>query len=345
MISKILNKCMHVDPSDDQYRYLTILLSSIVFVSVAVIGFTIYNIRTGNYPLLIIAESVSSLLCLLSLYLLLGKQQVKVAAFLFLGVVTTICFLTMLLVGNRSDSLALALVCPVLSVFLLGFWRGGLFSLLYFVAFSWLCISHIGVWKPAPFHIISYIQLAMIYVLLFIFVCFYEFNRIKSHQLLKESNDKLKALASTDVLTELKNRRFLEDILLNTKHSSFFAMLDVDDFKNINDTYGHDIGDKVLKELAFLIKKAVDVNGVVARWGGEEFAILFNVIDEHKVKSLLNNVRKDIAEHDFDLDTDITVSIGAGTFFPENHKKSFLDIDKTLYLAKSSGKDCIKFVD
>lgn len=345
MISKILNKCMHIDPSDEQYRYLTILLSSIVFVSVAVIGFTIYNIRTGNYPILIVAESISSLLCLLSLYLLLGKRKIRAAAFILLSVVMTICFLTMLLVGNKSDSLALALVSPVLSVFLLGFWRGGLFSLLYFAAFSWLCISHIGVWKPAPFHIVSYIQLSMIYGLLFIFVCFYELSRLKSHQLLKESNDKLKALASTDALTELKNRRFLEDILLNTKHPSFFAMLDVDDFKSINDTYGHDIGDKVLKELAFLIKKAVDVNGIVARWGGEEFAILFNEVGELQVKSLLTNVRKDIAEHNFDLDTDITVSIGAGTFFPENHKKSFLDIDKTLYLAKSSGKNCIKFVD
>ena len=321
---------MHIDPSDEQYRYLTILLSSIVFVSVAVIGFTIYNIRTGNYPILIVAESISSLLCLLSLYLLLGKRKIRAAAFILLSVVMTICFLTMLLVGNKSDSLALALVSPVLSVFLLGFWRGGLFSLLYFAAFSWLCISHIGVWKPAPFHIVSYIQLSMIYGLLFIFVCFYELSRLKSHQLLKESNDKLKALASTDVLTELKNRRFLEDILLNTKHPSFFAMLDVDDFKSINDTYGHDIGDKVLKELAFLIKKAVDVNGIVARWGGEEFAILFNEVGELQVKSLLTNVRKDIAEHNFDLDTDITVSIGAGTFFPENHKKSFLDIDKTL---------------
>lgn len=345
MINKILLKCLNVGPSDDQYRYLTILLSFIAFVSVAIIGFTIYNFRTGNYPILIIAESISSLLCLLSLYLFLGKGQIRAAAFLLLSVVMTICFLTMLLVGNKSDSLALALLSPVLSVFLLGFWRGSLFSLLYFAAFSWLCISHIGVWKPAPFHIVSYIQLSMIYGLLFVFACFYEFSRIRSHQLLKESNDKLKFLASTDALTGLQNRRFLEDILLSTKQPSFFAMLDVDDFKSVNDTYGHDIGDKVLKELAFLINKAVGINGTVARWGGEEFAILFNAVDDQKIKSLLNNVRQDIAQYDFDLDTDITVSIGAGTFFPESHKKSFIDIDKALYLAKSSGKDCIKFVE
>jgi diguanylate cyclase (GGDEF)-like protein len=344
VINKIIGKCLNVDPSDESYRYLTILFSSIVFVSAAVFGFLIYNIRTGNYPILILAESISALLCLLSLYLLLVKKQVKVAAFLLLNIVMTICFLTMLLVGNKSDSLALALISPVLSVFLLGFWRGGLFSLLYFAAFSWLCISHIGVWKPAPFHIVSYIQLSMIYGLLFIFVCFYEFSRIKSHQLLKESNDKLKALASTDALTELKNRRFLEDILLSTKQPSFFAMLDVDDFKSVNDTYGHDIGDKVLKELACLIGNSVGINGTVARWGGEEFAILFNALDYEKVKSLLDSVRQSIAEYSFGLDNDVTVSIGAGIFFPEDHKTSFLDIDKTLYLAKSSGKNCIKFV-
>lgn len=344
VINKILRKYLNVGPSDEQYRYLTILLSSIIFVSVGIIGFLIYNIHTGRFPILIAAEFISAVLCLLSLYLLLVKKQIKVSAFLLLSVVMSICFLVMIFLGNRSSSLSLALLSPVLSVFLLGFWHGSIFSLLYFMAYSWLCINHIGIWNPAPFHIVSYVQLSMIYALLFAFACFYESSRIKSHQLLKESNEKLQALATTDALTELKNRRFLEDILLNTSQSRYFAMLDIDNFKGINDSYGHDVGDSVLKKIAFIMKNLINTNGTVARWGGEEFAILFNTQDEKNTKLLLDNIQQGIAEYDFGLGRSVTVSIGAGVFFPEDHKTSLLDIDKVLYLAKSSGKNCIRFI-
>lgn len=344
MINKILSKCFNIDSSDEQHRYLTILLTSIIFVSAGIIGFLIYNINTGRYPVLIAAEAISTVLCLLSLYLLLVKKQINTAAFLLLLVVMAICFLVMLQVGNKSSSLALALLSPVLSVFLLGFWRGGIFSLLYFAAFSWLCIHHIGIWKPAPFHFVSYIQLSMIYILLFVFACFYESSRIRSHQLLKASNEKLKTLASTDGLTELKNRRFLEDMLRSTQVSAHFAMLDVDNFKSINDNYGHEVGDTVLQKIAFILKETVGHDGTVARWGGEEFAILFNYEDEKKAKFQIDTVQQIIAEYDFEIGWNVTVSIGVGSFFPKDHKTSLINIDKAMYVAKSSGKNCIQFV-
>ena len=152
MINKILQHYLNVDASHEQYRHLTILLASILTVTVCMIGFLGFNINTGRYPILIVAESVGVILCFASLYSLLIKKQVKLASFMFLFMVTGICFLVMMFVGNRSYSLALSVIAPIFSVFLLGFRLGSLFSLLYLIAFSWLCISHIGVWKDGKQH-------------------------------------------------------------------------------------------------------------------------------------------------------------------------------------------------
>ena len=89
--------------------------------------------------------------------------------------------------NNLDYSLAWALVTPVVSVFLMGFLYGALYSGLYLAFVAWFAESNLGVWQPAPWDMDSFSNLVVIYLLLFILSCYYEFSRRASHKLLQDS--------------------------------------------------------------------------------------------------------------------------------------------------------------
>ncbi|MCH5250078.1 MAG: GGDEF domain-containing protein [Lachnospiraceae bacterium] len=158
-------------------------------------------------------------------------------------------------------------------------------------------------------------------------------------------NAKLDTMASIDPLTGLYNRRsmqvFLDDALASDETFSM-VMCDIDNFKKVNDTYGHDFGDVVLKDIAAIIKQLIGVNGNVCRWGGEEILILSNDSMDNTCQ-IAENIRKTVENHVFSLrDTSIhcTLTLGVAT-----HKKG-APIDETithadgrLYYGKQNGKN------
>jgi diguanylate cyclase (GGDEF)-like protein len=120
---------------------------------------------------------------------------------------------------------------------------------------------------------------------------------------------------------------------------------DIDDFRNVNNTYGHQTGDKVLAGIAQLMKNAVDSSGFVGRWGGEEFVITLPNTDEQQAMQIAQRIRKRVEEHEFVADDDrsvhATISIGVAVFprdagdFISLHKQA----DRAAYLAKKTGKN------
>jgi len=164
----------------------------------------------------------------------------------------------------------------------------------------------------------------------------------------------------TDVLTGWNNRRYLSvrlgEELARAKRDGngiICLMLDVDHFKNVNDTWGHAAGDAVLRELAQRIESQVRASDVAARYGGEEFVVLMPNTDVHSGKLLAERVRTAIAKTPFDLpcgDTvSITVSIGISEVFPQPEADDLKTLgdslvaraDVALYSAKSAGRDCV----
>ena len=140
----------------------------------------------------------------------------------------------------------------------------------------------------------------------------------KNRQLM-ELLEKVEILASTDPLTELFNRRRFEIVLEQefkraTRYNSPLAclMIDIDYFKKINDGHGHHTGDKVLQEIAEIIKTTVRETDVTARWGGEEFVVLLPQTEKDAALHSASRVRKAISAHKFKslTDKEITVSIG-----------------------------------
>jgi two-component system, cell cycle response regulator len=176
----------------------------------------------------------------------------------------------------------------------------------------------------------------------------------RTHEL-AEANARLAQLAVTDGLTGLYNHRHLHERLsLEVERSQrsglplSLLMLDVDHFKQFNDTYGHPAGDEVLRQLARVLNDTRRANDVVARYGGEEFAVILVDTAKFTAAKVAERVRERIAAHDFTeavsksgRGTSISVSIGVATFPDDGTDSEGLvrAADTALYAAKRAGRN------
>jgi diguanylate cyclase (GGDEF)-like protein/PAS domain S-box-containing protein len=168
----------------------------------------------------------------------------------------------------------------------------------------------------------------------------------------KALEEKLQQLANTDPLTGLFNRRvFLERLAQESERLSrlggfaAFLMLDLDFFKQVNDTFGHTIGDEVLKNFADIMRKNSRNIDVPARLGGEEFAILLLSTNQHDATIMAERLRKQVEnmviQHPTKGNVKITVSIGASELnpFDTDGEIAWRNADDALYLAKNRGRN------
>lgn len=172
---------------------------------------------------------------------------------------------------------------------------------------------------------------------------------------LEESQKELELLSSTDHMTKLYNRRYCysraSEILESSqiyKTAFSLIMIDLDNFKRINDTYGHSVGDDVILSFAQSIKKSSTKNDVLCRWGGEEFLILLPKRDIYKAHMIAENIRHDVEKLKVETASGkvitYTVSIGvAEVNFDEdvNIEEVIMNADKALYKAKSRGRNTV----
>lgn len=169
----------------------------------------------------------------------------------------------------------------------------------------------------------------------------------KMNQELSLKNAMLERLATVDSLTGILNRRKIEEQLNREceryrRHEKPFSIIlfDIDHFKSINDTFGHQTGDLVLKELAQNIANRLRSTDFLGRWGGEEFLILLPDTQLKDAVILANHLSNQVAHHPFPISRQVTISIGVG----EIHHGETLDqlisrVDGYLYRAKSSGRN------
>ena len=144
-------------------------------------------------------------------------------------------------------------------------------------------------------------------------------------------------LVSTDSLTGLYNRRSCETILTKIieenkkyKTKSVIVIGDIDLFKQVNDTYGHQIGDLVLKELAIVFKEHMEYKGIVARWGGEEFMFIYERMDMERVYEHLQELMKAIENMQIPYNDEM---ISVGMTFGAALCDQDCDIDQIIKLA------------
>ncbi|PKN72691.1 MAG: PAS domain S-box protein [Candidatus Cloacimonetes bacterium HGW-Cloacimonetes-3] len=170
-----------------------------------------------------------------------------------------------------------------------------------------------------------------------------------NHQL-NEANITLKHLARRDTLTGLYNRRVLEEVLgkennrtMRTKRGFGIAIADVDNFKQINDTYGHDCGDIVLKELSAIFLKGIRATDTMGRWGGEEFLFVFPETSCQGAMIVIDRIRSKVERMNLKcggMNIKVTCTIGLSYHHGEMGTKDMInEADKALYQGKRCGKN------
>ena len=166
---------------------------------------------------------------------------------------------------------------------------------------------------------------------------------------LRTTREKLDYNINHDVLTGLYNRRFFEGIMKRSKEekeTSFsVAMLDVDNFKKINDTYGHETGDRVLAAVSKCIEDSLPQDAVAVRWGGEEFVIYLPQVDNDRAMEILNVFRTKLSEQViYHRGTRVSITVTIGLCTGESiadYEKYLRQADEKLYWGKQHGKNQI----
>jgi len=164
-----------------------------------------------------------------------------------------------------------------------------------------------------------------------------------------ELEKKLEKMAIIDNLTNLYNRHKINEVINNElekvkryNENIIIVMFDIDHFKHVNDTYGHDVGDEVLKFLSQIVLKSIRKVDTVGRWGGEEFIVVLSHIDLPHAYAKVESIRKKIENSLIDGKCKITVSFGVTQFLQTDTTIKLLKrVDDTLYEAKKSGRNTV----
>ena len=190
----------------------------------------------------------------------------------------------------------------------------------------------------------SFIIVALsVFTMIFVLLKRYEEQR---KQLLTLSEN-LEFAANHDPLTRLYNRRYLvnqvNEWICKPEKSFWIVLMDVDEFKAVNDTYGHGYGDDVLREAGRLMLEEMMGKGIAARFGGEEFMLVFEQDDRDQVLNSFRNIQEGLRRYSQNTrQTDITISGGMERYEADKQLDLlFTSVDRKLYIAKNNGKNRI----
>jgi diguanylate cyclase (GGDEF)-like protein len=183
---------------------------------------------------------------------------------------------------------------------------------------------------------------------------------LETNAQLKQLNEEFKILSITDPLTGLFNRRHFDELMtteigMSIRHgdANSILLIDIDHFKAINDTFGHYVGDTVLKNLTRILKNTLRHTDAICRIGGEEFAVLCRRADAISAteiaEKLLKEVENSALAQDVDDDLVVTISIGIATV-PNSRgthtaEQVYKDVDTALYYSKNHGRNCCTHAD
>ena len=283
-----------------------------------------------------------------------GKAGRVIAVLLFLTEIT-LMFSFFIISGNPEGFSAIWIsMLPNCSLLLLRRKKGSVFSLIIFlilIFFLWVPFGN-SLLQHDYFTDTFRMRFPILYLASFAMAFLLETIRNATYSALQKTRDEYKFLYEHDPLTGIYNRygfrNARESVISDPAGGHAMAMLDLDHFKRVNDTYGHDIGDDVLLEFVKLVQDEVKDEGIFSRWGGEEFMLLLNKADE--AEALCQKIVDRVRSYEFKPEGHsirLTVSIGLVTGKPGEpmeYTQVLRLADRTLFQAKKQGRDMVKTV-
>lgn len=326
---------------------LRIIFKSLIFIGSIFLLVTGVNAILNDYKLIsiIVLSMLASTLFNYFYYLL--SDDIEKSCF-YLGVNITILCLLLVISGGVKGS-GMFWVYPLLSVliFINPVKKGGCFSFLFVVLVSLFLFSPYRYYDYTFHFSIRFIVSLIATCVVCLVVCYINESLILN---LKKSNKDLDEIANVDALTKLFNRTFLyKNIILNDRFDALLSdnsvvlLIDIDCFKSINDKYGHDVGDEVLRQVSSILKKHTRDVDIVSRWGGEEFLVILRDLNINKSYKKAELIRKSIEEHRISFgmfNGSATVSIGVSAVKARLSANQIIKkADERLYLAKNQGRN------
>tara|TARA_B110000046_G_C12990638_1_gene397689 strand:+ start:317 stop:1432 length:1116 start_codon:yes stop_codon:yes gene_type:complete len=276
--------------------------------------------------------------------------NVNIAAWAVTLMIVSLILMFVISVGGHAHSLFWATLIPPFTFFLVGRNWGSIFSAVAFSVCAYLVYLQqqqtITIGLGSLFNLI---EVSLAHILIF---RFYEKTRFSAYQHLATRNIEIQHLAETDKLTGLYNRQKFDSELSQliaenekSETSYFLLVCDIDHFKNVNDTYGHLVGDRVLSEFANILKDKLPPNTLIARWGGEEFTIILAEESLTDATTQANQLKRYIKENPV-ANIPITISIGVTHIkFGSTVLNTLDQADKALYTAKKNGRNLVYVSD
>ena len=303
------------------------------------------------YPTAFALLFVSTILIINHIYLKLTHNQILASY-----VISTLFFFLMTYLiytgGIYNTGVLWIYSLPLIIMFLLGF-KVGLFYILLFIILNCIILfSPIEGLLQASYTFEYKVRIILALLVITFLASVYEYLREVSFETMSEMSKQLEEVSNQDYLTKVYNRRGIHHSLEHAckmykqDNKNFSLMIcDIDHFKNINDTFGHNMGDTVLKRVADEIKSVLREKDVIARWGGEEFLILLPGLTIEDAHDIGERIRKSIENIVFSFDDkliSITVSIGLSQKQKEKNIEHIISqADQHMYEAKSKGRNTI----
>lgn len=358
-LRKLLDICLIQPPPNNTNIDSIRLFFSVSFLSIfgffVISTFAYLSFKQG-------AESRGYFLAMLSVanvsnYFLLRSTKNIWAAATIAAILLFIVFFYLLLTGGLEETgLFWCFAIAPLFFFFLGHRWGLLVTFILSVSSYYILNSDDFILLQA-----DYPQgMRVCFSIIFGLVCFLLFMQELSRHRVDEHNklltEKLEVVARTDELSGLTNRRGAEEILyreylrgIRSKRFASVALIDIDHFKKVNDSYGHAAGDNSIRMVAQCLMNTVRHNDYVARWGGEEFLVILTEIADVSSERVYERIRQAVEGLELyqgDQKFSITVSIGIARFHAREGVTTVMRAaDKALYRAKERGRNRVEFAE
>lgn len=334
--------------SDDLRCKVSFYIISAALSLIAIV-MSVVNRITGEH-VMSICSFIFALLCILNIFVLHFFRIREIAVYLAFSIETMI-LLTFFIISGVAHGFGTLWICmiPSFAMLIFGTLYGIVFSMTAFVIIAFLF------WTPVGRDLLIYsyneafmLRFPLLFCAIFLVALLIEYVRKETHEQFEDTKRQYSYLYRHDALTGLFNRYGINEFMENTfnkdsnQHVSVIIM-DIDNFKKINDVYGHECGDEVLKKVASIPPKIMCQHCQCCRWGGEEFLMIMQC--DHDAVLIAEKIRQEIEQTTVlynDTDIHVTVSIGvciADTLSGANIHDIINQADKHMYYSKQNGKN------
>lgn len=331
--------------SDHNYWRVQFIRSLSLLLILPLLAYAVYNGLIQNWIFVILPALSAAVLLIVNIEPNWFDKTVRFG----IVFIYVLAVLSLILGKKQYYSLIWMTGIPVLTYYLLGY-KKGLKVNAAFLAFLFLFLLAL------PRSVVPARSIAnVLFCMLFMTIALYSYEKSRDHvqAALEEKRRELEKISSTDSLTGLYNRVKIDHIIENkfceiaarpvsAPVALYLLLIDLDDFKKINDTYGHQQGDKALKAVAATLAGDVQGSGIAARWGGEEFLLFLHGFTFTKAIAFADTVRHSIEQLRFENGMTVTISLGLAAYHEGDTYDTLLKrADDCLYKAKNHGRNRI----